>query len=55
MQVVVVNDVPRSADTWLEVVGVARPGPAVASGRPRMELHVVQVHRIPPPDDPYEY
>lgn len=55
MQVAVVNDVPRDADTWLKVVGVARPGPVDPSGRPRMELHVVQVHPIPPPDDPYEY
>jgi uncharacterized repeat protein (TIGR03943 family) len=55
MQVVVVNDVPRDADTWLEVVGVARPVPDESGGRPKPELHVVQAHPIPAPDDPYEY
>lgn len=55
MQVVVVNDVPRRADMWLEVVGVAKAAPDGSGRRPEMELHLVQARPIPIPDDPYEY
>ena len=52
-KVVVLNEVPREADEWIEVVGVFRPRSAQDEGSP--QLGVVEARSIPPPDNPYEY
>jgi uncharacterized repeat protein (TIGR03943 family) len=56
MQVAVVNDAPREADSWIEVVGVYQPGVAQAPGESSPpQLKVVEARTISAPDNPYEY
>jgi uncharacterized repeat protein (TIGR03943 family) len=53
LKVEVLNEVPREADEWLEVVGVYRSSPEQSEGVP--QLGVVQTRSVPQPDNPYEY
>jgi len=56
LKVAVLNEVPRQADQWVEVVGVFRAGPPRGDdGSAQPQLGVVQSRTVPQPDNPYEY
>jgi uncharacterized repeat protein (TIGR03943 family) len=56
LKVAVLNEVPRQADEWIEVVGVFKPGASREAGNSAPpQLGVVEARSIPQPDNPYEY
>jgi uncharacterized repeat protein (TIGR03943 family) len=56
LKVAVLNEVPRQADEWVEVVGVLQANPAPDSGNSAPpQLGVVEARSVPQPDNPYEY
>jgi uncharacterized repeat protein (TIGR03943 family) len=56
LKVAVLNEVPRQADEWIEVVGIFKPGASQEAGNSAPpQLGVVEARSIPQPDNPYEY